>query len=437
MATPRRPRRRPAGTAPIWTRDFTLATLTNLLLSIIFMASIVTMAPYAVEHLGASEPQAGAVASIFVVGALLTRPLTGRFLDTLGRRRLVVVGIAVQVGTTALYFLADSLPWLLTVRVLHGMAFGVVNTALAASVISLLPARRRSEGTGYFGMGGVIAGAIGPLAALPVLLGPGPTALFVLFTGTAVAAFGLSLLLRLPTPQPAPAGGSGGVRTRQRRRRVSFGPLLRTLLEPRVIPVASVMLVAGAGFSSVMTYLSLYTPQIGMGHLTTLFFAVYSASVLLVRPFAGRLHDARGDNTIIYPALLSLAGALLVVSFARSPAWLLLGAVLLAMGFGTLMSSMQAIAVTLAPRERVGTATATFFLILDVGTGLGPILLGFAVAHLGYSPMYLIMAAVVLLAVLQYHLAHGGTPRRRIGPLPDDLPDVFGPRSSTEPAPER
>src|SRR5690625_3247692 len=101
MATPRLAPREPAGDAPTRTRDFTLAALTNRPLSIICMASIVTMAPYAVEHLGASEPQAGAVASIFVVGALLTRPLTGRFLDTLGRRRLVVVGIAVQVGTTA------------------------------------------------------------------------------------------------------------------------------------------------------------------------------------------------------------------------------------------------------------------------------------------------------------------------------------------------
>src|SRR5690625_672375 len=108
MATPRRSRRRPAGTAPIWTRDFVLATLTNLLLSIIFMASIVTMAPYAVEHLGATEPQAGAVASIFVVGALVFRPLAGRLLDVIGRRRLVVVGIAVQVAILVLYFVAED-----------------------------------------------------------------------------------------------------------------------------------------------------------------------------------------------------------------------------------------------------------------------------------------------------------------------------------------
>ncbi|MGC0274445.1 MFS transporter [Pseudactinotalea sp. Z1739] len=417
MPTPRTPRAR-GGQPPIWTRDFTLATSTNLLLAMVFMASIVTMAPYAVRELGATEPQAGAVASIFVVGALLTRPFAGRYLDVLGRRRIVVVGIGLQVGALALYFLADTLALLLVVRVLHGMAFGLVNTAMAASVISLLPPRRRSEGTGYFGMSGVIAGAVGPLYGVPVLMGPGPQVLFAVFTGLAVLAFSLSLLLRLPSPAaPAP-------RPRPRARRRSVGPVLRSLLEPTVIPVASVMLVAGAAFSSVMTYMSLYTPSLGMEEMTTVFFVVYSASVLLVRPFAGRLHDSRGDNTIIYPSLLSLAVALAVISVARTPAVLLLGAVFLALGFGTLMSSMQAIAVTLAPRDRVGVATATFFLMLDIGTGLGPILLGFAVAYLGYSPMYLVMAAITLVAVGLYYLTHGGTPNRRSGPLPDDPPEV-------------
>src|SRR5699024_4359168 len=61
MPTPRTPAAR-GGQAPIWTRDFILATVTNLLLATSFMATIVTMAPYAVQEMGASEPQAGAVA---------------------------------------------------------------------------------------------------------------------------------------------------------------------------------------------------------------------------------------------------------------------------------------------------------------------------------------------------------------------------------------
>ena len=417
------------GAAPIWTRDFTLATLTTLLMATVFMSSFVTMAPYAIRDLGATEPQAGAVAGIFVVGAVLARPVAGWSLDLIGRKRIVVVGLAVQVVATGLYLLADSLSWLLVVRVLHGMAMGFTHTALAASVLSLLPPRRRSEGTGYFGMSGVIAGALGPLFGVPVLMGVGAQPLFIVFIGLLGAALLMSLPLRLPNPARR-AGEPHSMAMGPSRR--SVRQVLRTLLEPTVIPVASVMLVAGAAFSSVLAYLSLHTEQAGMAQMTTVFFVVYSASVLLVRPFAGRLHDSRGDNTIIYPALLSLAVALAVIGIAQTPAILLLGAVALALGFGTLQSSMQAIAVTLAPPHRVGLATATFFLMLDIGTGLGPILLGFAVAYLGYSPMYLLMAAITLVAVALYHLTHGGTAKRRVGPLPDDLPDLTAPEPGTE-----
>lgn len=441
MPTPRTSRAR-GGQAPIWTRDFVLATCTNLLLATSFMATIVTMAPYAVHDLGASEPQAGAVASIFVVGALLSRPLAGRYLDVIGRRRIALIGIALQVVSMGLYLLATSLPLVLGVRILHGVAFGFVNTALAASVISLLPPRRRSEGTGYFGMSGVIAGALGPVTGLTLYLTASAQVMFIAGVGIVLCALVLALFLRLPSPPPPPtatlpavASSSGTTPSGRRLRRHSIGPVLRSLLEPAVLPVASVMLLAGAGFGSVMTYLSLYNDRIGMGELTTVFFVVYSVAVLAVRPFAGRMHDRRGDNTIIYPALLFLAVALAVIGIARDPWVLLLGAVFLAMGFGTLMSSMQAIAVTVAPRDRVGVATASFFLMLDIGTGLGPVLLGFAVATLGYSPMYLVMAAVMVLGVLQYHLTHGGTSRRRVGPLPDDPPPADGDPGSagTEP----
>lgn len=418
MLEPQRPRR-PRG-PKVWTRDFTLATLANLFTSCIFMGFVVTMAPYAVEHLGASEPQAGTAASIFVVGALLSRPFAGRFLDVIGRRRIVVVGTAVQVLGCGLYFVADSLLALMAVRLVHGVVFGSVNTALAASVVSMLPPRRRSEGTGYFGMSGVLAGAFAPLAAVP-LLAASPYALFTAAAVVTASALCLTLLLRLPTPE-VPA-----VRR--------TGPVVRNLLEPAVLPVASIMLIAGAGMAAVMTYLSLYTPQIGLPGLTEVFFLVYSVTVLITRPFIGRLHDRRGDNMIVYPAIASLAISLLLIGLAQSPLVLLAGAVFMATGFGTLMSSVQAIAVTVAPRERVGLAMATFFLLLDVGTGLGPMVLGFVAAALGYSSMYLIMSGVVLVAIVLYYFGHGGTTRRRVGPLPDDEPT--GDDISTDAAPHR
>ena len=56
---------------------------------------------------------------------------------------------------------------------------------------------------------------------------------------------------------------------------------------------------------------------------------------------------------------------------------------------------------------RIGTATSTFFLMLDVGGGLEPIVLGALIPVLDYPGMYLMLAVVMVLATLLYFFAHG------------------------------
>lgn len=86
-------------------------------------------------------------------------------------------------------------------------------------------------------------------------------------------------------------------------------------------------------------------------------------------------------------------------------------AILCALGFGALMTSLQSVAVSIVPREKVGTATSTYFLVLDAG--VGPVVLGALLPVTGYSGMYLVLAGVVLLTVGLYWLVHGRKVRSR------------------------
>ena len=63
--------------------------------------------------------------------------------------------------------------------------------------------------------------------------------------------------------------------------------------------------------------------------------------------------------------------------------------------------------MTEAPAHRVGTATSTFYLLLDAGTGLGPLLLGLLIPVAGFPGMYTVLAGVVLASTLLYHAVHG------------------------------
>ena len=63
----------------------------------------------------------------------------------------------------------------------------------------------------------------------------------------------------------------------------------------------------------------------------------------------------------------------------------------------------------MSPQKDVGRATATNFMLLDVGVGIGPYTLGLLVPHLGFSAVYYAAAVVELIGIVIYWAAIGRT----------------------------
>jgi len=119
------------------------------------------------------------------------------------------------------------------------------------------------------------------------------------------------------------------------------------------------------------------------------------------------LLDRKGDNIVINPSLVLFAASLFLLSITTSGFTLLLSGALAALGFGTMMSAGQAIAIKLTPKHCYGLATSTFFVCLDGGVGLGPFFLGFLVPDIGYYGMYLTLSIIVLGTILLCFALHG------------------------------
>ena len=82
---------------------------------------------------------------------------------------------------------------------------------------------------------------------------------------------------------------------------------------------------------------------------------------------------------------------------------ILIAAPILGLGYGSVMPAFQALAVQVAPIERAGISTATFFLGMDISIGVGATILSVIVNAMGFSPMYSICLAVVVIMFLLYH----------------------------------
>ena len=78
---------------------------------------------------------------------------------------------------------------------------------------------------------------------------------------------------------------------------------------------------------------------------------------------------------------------------------MLFGEGLLGFGVGTVQSCGLAMAVRVTSDARLSVANATFYMLLDVGVGVGPILFGIVAPLIGYANLYLCMAVVGALAL--------------------------------------
>lgn len=387
---------------PLWSKDLVLAFVASFFVSLVFYLLLTTMALYAVEQFGASDAASGLASSMFVIGALVTRLVAGNVVDLLGRRRVLVVALVVYVIAAMCYLPVDSVGALLAVRALHGVAFGFASTAAVAIGQSLIPASRRAEGTGYFALSNTLGTAVGPTLALALVHGPGYSALFVAGTVAAALALAAALCLRTSDARLAPEEAA-----RLRR----FRP--RDLLHPSVLPVASVMLMCAVGYSGIATFLNSYGRQRGLVRGASLFFLVYAIVLFAARLVLGRVQDQRGDDLVVHGAIAALAVGLVLLGAARTDAMVVLAGGFCGLGFGTLMSALQAVAVGMVPITRVGLAVSTLLFMTDLGVGVGPVVLGALLGTLELSDLYLALAVLVALSALVYHHVHGAAHRRR------------------------
>lgn len=381
----------------LWTKDFVTVSVINFFVFLAHFLLFVTIAAFAVEQFKASIGMAGLVAGIFIIGALIGRLATGRIIEGIGSKKVLIFGTILCILTSALYFASINLMLLIVFRFLNGAAFGVAGTATGTIVAQIIPARRRGEGIGFFSIGAILAVALGPFIGIFLIHHADFRMIFVFTLFLAVVSFALSFAVHKPvyeTPGTDSASEAGRFR-------------LSDYLEYKAIPISVIILVIGFSYSGLLTLISLYAKEIHLERAASFYFLVYALTVLVSRPFSGRLMDMKGANYVVYPCLLIYAAGMLLFSQIVLGAMLLAAAVMIALGYGNFISCAQAIAIKDVPPHRMGLATTTYFIFVDLGFGLGPYVLGLIVPLTGYRGLYFMMTFVILAAVALYYFLLG------------------------------
>ena len=386
----------------LWTLPFVLDTVINLLVFLIYYLLIVIIAVVAKDTLHATSSQAGLAVGIYIIGTVLARIFAGRFVSTLGSRKVLYTGLGIYLVSTALYFYIPNLIVLDTIRFINGFAYGITSTATSTIVASVIPKARRGEGINYYGLSTSLAAAIGPFLGIFLLSLTRFRTIVAICVGLVILCVLAAVSMKYEEPQFSEA-----IKKEESGRRIS------DYLEPRVNSITLISVLVGFAYSGILGFMASYTRDINMVQAGTWFFVVYAVVITLTRPSLGLIFDRKGENYVLYPCFISLAIGILLLAFADASWMILLSAVFVGLGYGTYMSNGKAVVVKMVPFHRIGIATSTYFIALDIGLGFGPYVLGGVKEIVGFTNMFLLTVIVALVAFVCYHFLYGrllGTP---------------------------
>ncbi|SDJ32554.1 MFS transporter [Salimicrobium halophilum] len=378
---------------PLWTKSFLNVCVSNFFIFLVFYILFVTMPLFAIDELQVRESDAGLVVTIFLLSAIIIRPLSGHWVDAIGRLPMVVTALAIFFISSGLYFFVESFGWLLAIRFLQGIGFGMGTTVMGALAADVVPDERKGEGMGYFAMSMNLAMVAGPFLGLTITQSFSYQVLFAICAFFAGLAFLSGIVIRIPN-------------TLNGKKEGSLMPNVNGLLEKAVLPIAFTGAFIALAYSSVLSFVSVHAKNVGLEEAASYFFVVYAVVLLLSRPFTGRWFDRYGENVIVIPAIVLFSLGMFLLGTAETAFVLLAAGGLIGLGYGTIVPSMQTIALQKVPK-RAGAATATFFTIFDIGIGLGSFVVGIIAESMGFGSLYMNSSVFILLIVGIYMLLHG------------------------------
>lgn len=325
----------------------------------------------------------------FMVGvfALIAGPIS----DRVGRRRILVTGSgAMTLALLAHYFVQGYFSFL-AVRVLAGVAGGILSGAAVSYVGDYFPYHRRGWAVGWV-MSGSAFGQILGIPAGVLLAGRfGFRAPFFLFAATMALTF---LLIRLRLPQPPIPRIQEQLTLAAALQ--AYGRMLRV---PGVAPAAGAYFLMFLGVSLYVVYFPTWLEEtVGFrpDQVAGLFFAGGLANVL-TGPQAGRFSDRVGRKKLVLASSLGLFAVMLLTTRIVREAWVayplfVLTMILVAMR----ISPFSALLTALVPDQNRGSLMALAVALGQVGYGLGGAFAGPFYSRLGFVGNTLIGGASVL-----------------------------------------
>lgn len=335
--------------------SFWLLNLSTLLFFFSFNIIIPEMPDY-ISSLGGADKK-GHIIGLFTIAAALSRPISGKLADSIGRLPVMYFGGIVSILVSFFYPIFGSVLGFLTLRTLHGLSTGFLPTGNVAFLSDIIPKERRGQAMGISGIMNNLGFMGGNALSSLIVEQFGVNGLFYVSGLLALASVAIFIKMK------------ESLEDTQRFKLKMLVVKKDDVYDHRAFQPAMVMFLTTMSFGAILTLIPDYSKGLGIMN-KGLYLSVTTVSTILVRIWGGKLSDKIGrlKATMIGTACWILCTLSLVT---LDHTMFFVSAVLMGCATGMNAPSLFAWAVDVADGLRAGRVMATLFIAMELGITMG------------------------------------------------------------------
>jgi MFS family permease len=369
----------------IITRDFNLNFFAQFAFSSASFVLLPTI-PIYLSKLDAKGSEIGFLVGVLNFCSLIPRLFIGRALVKYSERKFMLAGTALYVISSIAYLVAPPFWPFLMVRIFQGFGLAFFSTASFTLMANIAPEAHRGRIISYFSLSFNFAFAIAPYFGMLLINQFNFVVLFFVCAGLSLCAFVATVKLE----------------ETQHHSEENDQIQKQSLLSRETFPAATLAFMLNFIWGALGAFFPLFALAHGVSN-PGIFFAVFAVTLIAGRTLGGRLLDTCEKKKVIVPCLVTTVVSMVMLIFSTTLFLFLVVAVILGAGLALLYPSLLLYALEKSGSAR-GPAMGTFTALSDLGTGLGPMIMGPILQGTNYSIMFSCLALAGLINLLFFYV---------------------------------
>ena len=336
------------------------------------------------ESLGASAAMMGIIGGLMNICAFLCRPFVGNLADRISKYKLSFIGAGLMTISCIGYIIAWNPAFIIISRIVNGVGYSCCSVCMSTWMSNLLPRDKIGSGMGLYGTMNALGMAIAPAIGVSIYEKEGYSVAFLLATiFIALTVLGIQFVRDKGEPVPDDKTAD----------KVPVRNL--EIADKNVIHIAIIIMLFAIPYCATQSFLVSYIAARDVDVTVSLFFPLYALVVLVLRLSLRKLFDRKPFSFFMILSSASAVISITMLAMMKNNIFLFFAAAFMAGGYGIMCSVCQSNAILLAGKGRSGLANSTYYIGLDLGMSLGPIIGGILYGSVDIMYFYPILAITV------------------------------------------